>query len=43
MNKEFDQMESKSIETNTEQEEICKAIGYKKELDFLYSIMGVSK
>ena len=29
------------IQITKEQEEICKAIGYKKELDYLLNIMGV--
>lgn len=33
----------KEAKTTTEQDEICKSIGYKKELDYLLKIMGVSK
>ena len=41
---ELDDIKKKNgeeIQITKEQEEICKAIGYKKELDYLLNIMGV--
>lgn len=33
----------KEVETNETQDEMCKVMSYKQELDYLFKLMGVSE